>query len=350
MTLNRCTISGVNLSVSVIIPTYNRAHLVGRAIQSALQQVQAGDEIIVVDDGSTDATEEAVKPFRDRVVYIRKENGGAGAARNRGIREATGSLVAFLDSDDEWIPGKLELQRRLFAARPDILFSFSEFAQERRSGEITRRALQYWHEDPRSWDEILSPGVPYSSIAPLPEKICDFPVHFGSMYLEMFCASYMFTGTVVSRRAEAGGALHFEEGVPTYEDWFCYARLAKAGTGAFLNTETAWQRAHTGPQLTDADELTMAGTRILVMQRIWGSDPDFLRRHGDLYRRLLGQQYLRKATALIALGRSREAREVLHAAGNAPVTYRLLAALPGPAARALLRTRRTAQRMLFHGS
>ena len=117
----------MSLSVSIVIPTYNRAHLVSRAVNSALQQCAPGDEVIVVDDGSTDSTGIVLAEFGERIRYIRKENGGAGAARNRGIREARNPLVAFLDSDDEWMPGKIELQRQFMQARPDVLFCFSDF-------------------------------------------------------------------------------------------------------------------------------------------------------------------------------------------------------------------------------
>lgn len=104
------------VTVSVIIPTYNRAHTVSRAIQSVLNQTYQDFEIIVVDDCSTDNTEEVVKGFNDsRICYIRHEqNRGGSAARNTGIRIARGEYIAFLDSDDEWLPNKLAEQMRVF--------------------------------------------------------------------------------------------------------------------------------------------------------------------------------------------------------------------------------------------
>ena len=99
-------------TVSVIIPTYNRAHLIGRAIQSVLNQTYQDFELFVVDDGSTDNTEEVIKSFRDeRIRYIRHEkNKGGSAARNTGIKAARGKYIAFQDSDDEWLKDKLEKQ------------------------------------------------------------------------------------------------------------------------------------------------------------------------------------------------------------------------------------------------
>src|SRR5438045_2859412 len=115
------------LTISVIIPTYNRASLVPRAVASALANVGPGDEVIVVDDGSADGTREALAPYLDRIRLLEGRHAGAGAARNFGIAAARGDIVAFLDSDDEWRPHKLTMQRALFEARPDVLFCFTDF-------------------------------------------------------------------------------------------------------------------------------------------------------------------------------------------------------------------------------
>lgn len=93
---------------SIIIPAYNRSRSIGRAVGSCLAQDMEAIEVIVVDDGSTDDTPHQVAKFMDpRVVYVRQENAGASAARNRGARVARGKYLAFLDSDDEFLPGKL---------------------------------------------------------------------------------------------------------------------------------------------------------------------------------------------------------------------------------------------------
>ena len=96
--------------VSVIIPTYNRANRVLDAIASALAQTYRQLEVIVVDDGSTDTTEAALAPLTDRIRVVRQANGGPSVARNRGAAEASGQIVAFLDSDDRWMPDKIERQ------------------------------------------------------------------------------------------------------------------------------------------------------------------------------------------------------------------------------------------------
>ena len=97
-------------SVTVIIPTYNRATLLSRALQSVFAQTRAPQEVIVVDDGSTDCTEQIVQEKFPQARYIFQENQGVSAARNKGIQKACGEWIAFLDSDDEWLPQKLEKQ------------------------------------------------------------------------------------------------------------------------------------------------------------------------------------------------------------------------------------------------
>jgi glycosyltransferase involved in cell wall biosynthesis len=104
---------------SVIIPTYNRAGMVGDAVRSVLEQTFRDYEIIVVDDGSTDGTREALGPFADRIRYVHQENGGVAAARNRGIAESRGEYLAFLDSDDLFAPSMLEEALRTFERHPD---------------------------------------------------------------------------------------------------------------------------------------------------------------------------------------------------------------------------------------
>ncbi len=114
--------------VSVIIATYNRAPSLLRSVQSVLRQTYQNMEIIIVDDGSTDHTQEIVKNINDaRVRYVRNEkNKGAAAARNTGICLATGKYIAFQDDDDEWVPGKLQIQIDVLeqsSSRVDIVYS-----------------------------------------------------------------------------------------------------------------------------------------------------------------------------------------------------------------------------------
>jgi len=119
-----------NPLVSVVIATYNMATYLPLAVRSALAQTYRNIEVLIIDDGSTDATAESVAPFlADARVRFRKQaNGGQAVAKNRGIRESTGEYVAFLDADDLWAPDKLEAQIPLFAASPAVGVVYSGFA------------------------------------------------------------------------------------------------------------------------------------------------------------------------------------------------------------------------------
>ena len=97
-------------SISVIIPTYNRAYCLSRAIDSVLAQSHPVEKICVIDDGSTDGTQQLLQSNYPQIHYIRQENKGVSAARNEGIRKIKSQWIAFLDSDDEWLPQKIEKQ------------------------------------------------------------------------------------------------------------------------------------------------------------------------------------------------------------------------------------------------
>src|SRR5918993_2695584 len=121
--------------VSVVIPAYNAAPLIGAALDSVFSQSFTDLECIVVDDGSRDERQllEALAPWRDRIVYVRQENGGPAKARNTGIARARGELIAFLDADDEWLPEKLSRQVAFFERHPETGLLHAGMVGERES-------------------------------------------------------------------------------------------------------------------------------------------------------------------------------------------------------------------------
>ena len=114
-----------SITVSVVIPTFNREERLPAAIRSVLNQSLPPSEIIVIDDGSTDATADCIKSFPE-VRYIHQENQGVSQARNHGIRTAEHEWIAFLDSDDEWLPHKLERQCEALERQPQYLFCHTD--------------------------------------------------------------------------------------------------------------------------------------------------------------------------------------------------------------------------------
>lgn len=185
--------------VSVIIPTFQRAHIVRECIGSVLGQTYKDFEIIVVDDGSTDTTRDVVAGYGDRVKYIYQENRGPASARNNGIRAARGELVAFQDSDDLWMPEKLALQVPLFDQDPEVGLVYCD--------------MSYFQSDGQN-------GRPSSFKSHCP------PVS-GHIFREMFVNRCpMHTPTSIVRRRCLDEVGCFNEGMSYFEDQDLWYRLA----------------------------------------------------------------------------------------------------------------------------
>lgn len=191
--------------VSVIIPTYNRAHLIDRPIRSVLTQTFQDFELLLVDDGSADRTEEAVRKVGDpRVRYIAQPcNAGVSAARNRGLRESCGEFVAFLDSDDEWLPEKLERQVEQFRQAPEKV------------------------------------GLIYTSVEAVTAKNSSWifrSEHRGNVYRKLLERNFILSGScVMIRRNVIRSAGFFDEGIPAIEDYDLWVRVARFFEFDFLD-------------------------------------------------------------------------------------------------------------------
>ena len=113
--------------VSVIIPSYNAAKYLPEALESILNQTRKADEIILIDDGSTDNTEQLISSYPE-VIYFKQENSGTAAALNEGIKKSSGDILAFLDADDIWMPDKINLQLNALQQNPaiDMIFGWIE--------------------------------------------------------------------------------------------------------------------------------------------------------------------------------------------------------------------------------
>lgn len=114
--------------VSVIIPNYNNAKYLAAAIDSVLQQDYPNIEVILVDDGSTDNSLEILENYKDKIILVQQENQGAAAARNTGLRKASGDFIAFHDSDDLWLPGKLTKQVNFLINNHAFIACFTHWA------------------------------------------------------------------------------------------------------------------------------------------------------------------------------------------------------------------------------
>lgn len=180
--------------VSVVIPTYNRCHFIADCIDSVLGQTYANIEVLVVDDGSTDATAQVLAGYADRVKIIRQKNAGQAAARNNGIKNSRGELIAFLDDDDSWRPTKLELQVPQFE-NPDIF--------------CVHAGIMYRHEQSEKDFELHR------------DRAVDLHATLAGVILPI--------QTVVVRRSAFETAGLFAEDLRGPEDWDMFIRLAVLG-------------------------------------------------------------------------------------------------------------------------
>jgi len=201
--------------VRVVIPTFNNARFVAEAIQSVLDQSVADLEIVVVDDGSTDATREVVGGIADRrVAYRRQENQGPSAARNNALRDATNELVAFLDADDLWLPDKLARQLALVDASPTVgLVHGAYIVVDEQRRELRRR---------------LGPG--------LSGRVAD------RLAVENLVSGSATTALV--RRAVLDEVGLFDESLRGGEDWDLWFRIARVAELAYVPEPIAKVRLH----------------------------------------------------------------------------------------------------------
>jgi len=212
--------------VSVIIPTYNRALVVQEAIASVLAQSHAPFEIIVVDDGSTDDTTAHLAQFSNKITLLQKDNGGAASARNVGIKQAKGDWLAFLDSDDLWLPDRMATFYRDLSGAPETTVAhiadvnFSDMADSL----FARDAVVF----------------PKGTATCIPEP---FDAHVPGPLLQ---ASVLHSASV---RALGG----FSEDLPIHEDTLLFRRLALMGQWLVTGDAVAQYRRVDGDEVALMD-------------------------------------------------------------------------------------------------
>ncbi len=337
------SINAMRPPVSVIVPTYNRASTLSRALTSVLAQTGDHDEVIVVDDGSEDNTQSVVRRFGDRVRYLGLAHSGPGAARNAGVADSRHELITFLDSDDEWLPGKLDVQCALMVARPDIVMSFADMTMLLPDGRMVASAIGRWQAGARPWEQVMAGPVPLSEIADWPGGAGDVPVYFGNLYEDLLRRCWIHCNAAMFRRSLAGDALHYSEDINIYEDWACFAETAKRGPFAFLQCCVATQICDSHSRLTHCDDLARATARVALLERTWGADAQFLEYGGHGYLDTVAEQREVKVQELLRAGRTREASAEISRGGTFPRRQRLLAALPGHSARTMISTSEAAR-------
>jgi glycosyltransferase involved in cell wall biosynthesis len=227
-------------AVSAVIPTYNRADYLPQAIDSVLGQTHPVREVIVVDDGSTDDTGRVVASYGNRVRYIRRENGGEAAGRNTGVQAATQEWVAFLDSDDMWLPQKIEAQAAALSAYPESGLCYCEDGQPDSNSRFEG-----------------SPRI----VPPRPKE---------SMYRLLLDRSLVGISTVMVRRELMLAVAPFDTTLHWGVDWELLARLARITEFVEVDETLVYYRLHAGSITANLDVRVRYGVE--AVRKIY-SDP-----------------------------------------------------------------------------
>lgn len=221
--------------VSTVITTYNQSQFLPGAIDSVLTQSYPGVEVIVVDDGSSDDTPEVAQQYGERVRYIRQQNRGVSAARNTGFRAATGEYINFLDSDDFFLPTKIERQIRVFNARPEIDLVHCGF-----------------YEVDENCNRL--------------KKVTTFPSNHILRELAVDC--FLQVHAPLVRREWFDRVGLFDEHLPWQgqycEDWELWLRMAKAGCQfAYTSEPLIAYRLSEGSQMTSVEKMEWGSLGVL---------------------------------------------------------------------------------------
>jgi glycosyltransferase involved in cell wall biosynthesis len=224
--------------VSAIIPTYNRGWIIKEAVDSVMSQDYRDFELIIVDDGSTDNTPEILNSYRGDILVFKQENQGVSAARNRGIAEASGRFIAFLDSDDLWLPQKLFRQVEFFNKNPDAQICQTEETWIRKGVRVNPKKR---HKKP--WGMIFEPSLALCLVSP---------------------------SAVMIRRSlfeEVGG---FDETLPACEDYDLWLRISCRYPVYLIDTPLIIKRGGHNDQLSASPGLDKF--RIESLKKIVASD------------------------------------------------------------------------------
>jgi glycosyltransferase involved in cell wall biosynthesis len=273
---------GIRGLVSVIVPCYNRADIVGETIDSLLRQTYADLEIIAVDDGSTDDTRQVIASYTDeRVRYFYKPNGGLSAARNYGLAMARGEFIAFLDSDDLWRDWKLASQMRLFAGHPEVGMIWSDMSTFATAGEIlSARHLRNYYSayEAVEFERHHRPiGVLSDLTEDAPPDVAGSPYYIADIFQHMFKGNLVHPSTAIVRRGRLRESGPFEPEVTGQggEDYHFYFRICSKGQVAFLDAPTTLYRIHAA-QLSTCNRLKEAHGNLSVITHWVNRKPEGL--------------------------------------------------------------------------
>lgn len=269
--------------VSVVISTFNRATLLPATLDSVLAQTMADFELIVVDDGSTDETARVVERYGTRVRYVFQENRERGAARNHGLRLASGEFVALLDSDDLWTPRKLEAEVDYADRRPDVGLVYSSAAHIDEGGRVVRRVRT--------------------------------PAYEGDVLRHIVRRNFIPFGANIVRRSLllACGGFNEDRRLAGSEDWELWTRLAAQTRFGRVADVGLLYRQHAGASVTNVPSMRRSMRRAFFLMY---ANPDLVPRITRYREHTLAHIDLVAGSLSYAANRPAEARRLLYRAAK----------------------------------
>ncbi|MDO9181798.1 MAG: glycosyltransferase family A protein, partial [Bacteriovorax sp.] len=252
-----CLGEGIIDFVSVVIPTYNRDYILGQALESVLMQDYPHFEVIIVDDGSTDTTTALIEKYLvlypDKIKYIKKENGGLVSARNEGMRHTKGEFIAFQDSDDIWLQGKISNQVALFKKHPEVVIAWTLFNIVDENGKVT-------HENDINTAYNVYNIIDLDKCMPRAGQLeyANEKINYrkGDIFKTLFLGNLIHPPVAVVRRSAIQKVGGLDQ---TYlyagEDYEFFWRVARLGEGALIEKAGMLYRMGSGDQMTSPDLL-----------------------------------------------------------------------------------------------
>ncbi|MBW2660900.1 MAG: glycosyltransferase [Deltaproteobacteria bacterium] len=254
------------------MPTYNCAKYIPEAIDSVLNQGCNDLELIIVDDGSTDDTRKVISSYVGRkcVTYICQHNQGVSAARNRGIQAAKGCYIAFLDSDDLWLPNKLEKQLAFFDRYPEVGFLVSD--------------EEYFSGDSVLFESYLSHSLLKAKLPDTPSKL-RFPLTL------LFTHSFVSTSSVIVTRECINKAGFFDESLNIVEDRDMWIRLAMISPMGLIPEVLVRKRQFHGSNISDVDRKILAISLFKVLTRYEKACSALIAKEGSELKSILSKAF-----------------------------------------------------------
>jgi len=285
--------------ISVVIPTYNRSSLCKIAVESVLAQSYENLEVIVVDDGSTDDTEDVIANIPDsRIRYVRQVNAGVSAARNTGMMMANGEFIALLDSDDKWLPWKLEAQVQVFHAFPNAGMVWTDMVAVDENGrtlhesyiKIMYEAYKYFNREEHFQHKCsLRTVCKYVKNFDM-EKNC----YVGNIFPWMFMGNLVHTSTVLLRTERQRLVGGFDIALKkSGEDYDFHLRTCMAGDVAYMDVSSILYRVGAADQLTsDTYRIWMARNNLKTILSIYEKTGGEIGLSADKIRERFAQAYV----------------------------------------------------------